>query len=231
MELVLLRLPSNGLVDRSRRGLRAVTRRALWLVKLDEAFVPQPTPAPYTLPARSHDAKRRMIDRSSAQVNNQARVTHAADRVIIESLAVPASASHGDINAPPLVVGTSSGDHVGGTMPVSMGNPGLILPGPPPGAKPRKAKKMSKEKQELSFEGEMPIEKIITYLRGLSDGLAEGTVPVESGLERVVLEAAPSMTMKIKAKVKKRDNNLKIELAWTTPEGVGLKIGNGEADE
>jgi len=90
---------------------------------------------------------------------------------------------------------------------------------------------MSKDKQELSFEGEMPIEKVITYLRGLSDGLAEGTVPVESGLERVVLEAAPSMTMKIKAKVKKRDNNLRIELDWTTPEGVGLKIGNGEADE
>lgn len=95
----------------------------------------------------------------------------------------------------------------------------------PPGTKPSKAKKMSKDKQELSFEGEMPVEKIITYLRGLADGLAEGTVPVESGLDRVVLEASPSMTMKIKAKVKKRDNALKVELTWTTPEGVGLKIG------
>lgn len=89
---------------------------------------------------------------------------------------------------------------------------------------------MSKDKQELSFEGEMPVEKIITYLRGLSEGLEAGTVPVESGLDKVVLQAAPQMKMKIKAKVKKRDNALRIDLEWTTPEGVGLRIGDNGDD-
>lgn len=180
----------------------------------------------------------REVHGAAAQLNYRARVTYTGDRVIIE---LPTHSPVQAARRPSLVMssatastpppaprgprgGSTLPEHMQGTTPLA----GIALPKPGPDDKPTRIK-MSKDKQELSFEGEMPVEKIVTYLQGLSQGLSEGTVPVESGLDKVVLQAAPTMKMKIKAKVKKRDNALRIELEWSTPEGVGLRIGaNGD---
>ncbi len=83
-----------------------------------------------------------------------------------------------------------------------------------------------KNKQEVSFEGALPVDRIVSYLRELADGFEKGEVPVERGLERVTLVPAASIDIEVKAKVKKRKHQLRLEMEWEEPERTEeLKIG------
>ena len=86
----------------------------------------------------------------------------------------------------------------------------------------------SKQKNELSFHGDLPLEAVVTYLDDLAASVRAGSVPVESGIVRVTLTFGPLIHVKIKAKVKKQDNKLELEFEWEAPRATALKIGNEE---
>lgn len=85
---------------------------------------------------------------------------------------------------------------------------------------------MGDKKNELSFEGDLPVEKVVAYLRELADGFESGRVPVESGTNRVVLTPGKSVEVEVKAKVKKRESSLKLELCWEQGSENELRIGS-----
>lgn len=92
--------------------------------------------------------------------------------------------------------------------------------------KERKDENMGDKKNELSFEGDLPVEKVVAYLRELADGFESGSVPVQSGSNRVVLRPGKSLAVQVRAKVKKRESSLKLELGWEQGSESELRIGS-----
>lgn len=89
----------------------------------------------------------------------------------------------------------------------------------------RKDKNMGDKKNELSFEGDLPVEKVVAYLRELANGFESGSVPVESGSNRVVLNPSKTLEVEVKARVKKRESSLKLEICWEQGSENELRIG------
>lgn len=81
---------------------------------------------------------------------------------------------------------------------------------------------MSDKKAEVSFEGTMTLDKVLTYLEELTASIRAGSIRVEKGTEQVVLQPADVVTLEVKAKAKKHKQSFRLELSW---EGGGLKIG------
>ena len=82
---------------------------------------------------------------------------------------------------------------------------------------------MSDKKAEVSFEGTMTLDKVLSYLEEVTASLRAGSLRVEKGVDSVVLTPADVLTLEVKAKVKKDKQSLQLELAW---EGAKLKIGD-----
>lgn len=80
---------------------------------------------------------------------------------------------------------------------------------------------MGDKKNEVSFEGTMTLDKVLTYLQELATSVRAGTIRVEKGAEHVVLNPADIVHLEVKAKRKKAKQSFRLELSW---EDTGLKI-------
>ncbi|MFV8749870.1 amphi-Trp domain-containing protein [Nannocystaceae bacterium ST9] len=83
---------------------------------------------------------------------------------------------------------------------------------------------MGEKKAEVSFEGTMTIEKVLSYLEELTASIRAGSIRVEKGGEQVVLHPTEVVRLEVKAKTKKDKQSFQLELSW---EGGGLEIGRG----
>jgi amphi-Trp domain-containing protein len=77
-------------------------------------------------------------------------------------------------------------------------------------------------KAEVSFEGTMTLDKVLSYLEELTASIRAGSIKVEKGAEQVLLQPADIVTLEVKAKTKKHKQSFRLELSW---EGDRLEIG------
>ena len=82
---------------------------------------------------------------------------------------------------------------------------------------------MADKKAEVSFEGTMTLDKVLSYLEELTASVRAGSIKVEKGIEQVVLQPADVVTLEVKAKSKKNKQSFRLELSW---EGDRLEIGH-----
>ena len=82
---------------------------------------------------------------------------------------------------------------------------------------------MADKKAEVSFEGTMTLDKVLSYLEELTASVRAGSIKVEKGVEQVVLQPADVVTLEVKAKSKKNKQSFRLELSW---EGDRLEIGH-----
>jgi amphi-Trp domain-containing protein len=82
---------------------------------------------------------------------------------------------------------------------------------------------MGDKKSEISFEGTMSLEEVLSYLEDFTASVRGGTVRVEAGDEQVVLTPAEVVKLAVKAKAKNHKQSFRLELSW---EDGGLKIGS-----
>ena len=85
------------------------------------------------------------------------------------------------------------------------------------------ADKKADKKAEVSFEGTMTLDKVLSYLEELTASVRAGSIKVEKGVEQVVLQPADVVTLEVKAKSKKNKQSFRLELSW---EGDRLEIGH-----
>lgn len=81
---------------------------------------------------------------------------------------------------------------------------------------------MADNKTEVSFEGTMTLDKVLSYLEELTASIRAGSIKVEKGVEQVMLQPADVVTLEVKAKAKKNKQSFRLELSW---EGDRLEIG------
>jgi amphi-Trp domain-containing protein len=77
-------------------------------------------------------------------------------------------------------------------------------------------------KSEVSFEGTMTLDKVLSYLEELTASIRAGSIKVEKGVEQVTLQPADVVTLEVKAKTKKNKQSFRLELSG---EGDRLEIG------
>ena len=82
---------------------------------------------------------------------------------------------------------------------------------------------MGDKKAEVSFEGTMTLDRVLSYLEELTASIRAGSIKVEKGVEQVLLQPADVVKLEVKAKSKKDKQSFRLELSW---EGDRLKIGD-----
>lgn len=74
---------------------------------------------------------------------------------------------------------------------------------------------MGDKKSELSFEGSMNLDELLSYLEEFAASMRGGTVRVEKGEQQVVLTPADVVKLAVKAKSKGDAQSVRLELSWS----------------
>ncbi|PRP90727.1 hypothetical protein ENSA5_61610 [Enhygromyxa salina] len=73
---------------------------------------------------------------------------------------------------------------------------------------------MSAKQSELSFEGDMSRDELLSHLEEFAASMRDGTVRVELGEQQLVLTAAEVVKLAVKAKTKGDAQSVRLELSW-----------------
>lgn len=73
---------------------------------------------------------------------------------------------------------------------------------------------MGDKKSEVSLEGSMSRDELLTYLEEFTASMRAGAVRVEQGDEQLVLTPAAQVTLGVRAKAKKDKLSFRLELSW-----------------
>jgi len=69
-------------------------------------------------------------------------------------------------------------------------------------------------KQSVSLKGEMELERVITHLQEIVNGLKEGTICIQQSTDLVTLKPSGNIEVELEATLKGDKEKLSMELSW-----------------
>ncbi len=72
-------------------------------------------------------------------------------------------------------------------------------------------------KKEIEIEGKVDISQVTSFIEGLLKGLGSGTICLEKGNEKLVLNPMQEIEIEIKGSQKKDKEKISFELSWSKP--------------
>ena len=71
-----------------------------------------------------------------------------------------------------------------------------------------------KDKRELSFDGEVPLEQVVDLLQELSEQIGTAHFNVSNGQRSLSMQSGPIIGVALKAKAASKENTIKLQLRW-----------------